>query len=1505
MNKIIFLLTLCFASIQGSAQEEDYFITTWKTDNVSAGSSNATSITIPIGGSGTYSYEVSWKNDGNWVFVSAPNITHDYGIAGTYTVAIRGVFPQIIFGGGQGDHQKILSIEQWGSNPWSSMNGAFAGCINLVSNATDSPDLTNVTDMSYMFWMAKLFDQDIGNWNVSSVTNMSYMLYNAQSFNQDLGSWDVSNVTDLEYMFINTPLSITNYDALLNGWSSLTLQNGVVFDAIGLHYCRGEAARTHIINTFGWTIDDYGLSCPSTENFITTWKTDNPGTSNTTSITIPTTGTGYNYDVDWNNDGVFDDFGVTGDATHDYGTAGTYTVAIRGYFPRIYFNNSGDREKIMSIEQWGPNPWSSMERAFYGCSNLVNNSWESNPNFSRVSDMSYMFADATSLNQHTYWWNVSNVTNMSNMFAGATAFNLNMNNWDVSNVTNMSNMFDSATAFNQNLGNWDIGNVTDMQDMFLGATLSGSNYDATLIGWATDSSGTADDGVDDIPSNITFNGGYSSYCLGEAARNNLTNGNGWEILDNGQVCPSNYFITTWKTTSNGESITIPTFPGETYNYTVDWGDTNNTAGHTGNATHNYVTAGTYTIKIYGNFPRIYFNNNYASDHLKIQSIDQWGTNTWSSMNGAFYGCDNLISNATDFPDLSMVTNTAYMFSGALKFNGDLSNCDVSNVTDMSFMFNDARLFNQDIGNWDVSNVTNMSNLLSYAYNFSQDLSSWDVSNVTNMAHLFEYVYQYNHDLADWNVGNVTNMSSMFRGAEAFNQDISNWNVSNVTDMSYMLQGAGSFNQDIGNWDVSNVTNMAAMFTSTGAFNQDISNWDVSNVTNMSYMFAYRGIIDHDFGKWDVSNVTNMNAMFFSFGSGGLTTESYDSLLIGWSKLTLQSGVSFGGGISTYCAGETARATIINNFGWTITDNGKNCLNLCGSLTEYTIAGGWNNGFPDTSKMAVFIDDYNTNLGSIDACIIQINHGATLTVSEGTTIRADKNIIINGNLVFLSSNTGNGELASMSADAIVVGDATVQRYLSSRRSYRVVSSAVTTTTSINANWQEGANNTSTDYGSNQDPNPGYGTHITGSTIGENGFDASIAGISSMYTVDVANQEFQPVANTNVGTLSAGQGYLLFIRGDRSIDMANSMAPPTETVLRATGQLMVGDQSQNFTSPSDGAIVQLGNPYQSAVNMNAVLGASTNVNLNQYYVYDPALADYGAYVTLTLPGGTNTSGSATNQFLQPGQGVQVASLTSGPVSVVFHEADKTPGEFTATNATGNTMVADGMVIGQLYTLENYNNGESVHDSFGILFADGNSNALTPEDAVKPMNFGENLGIDHNGKYLSLERRALPEGGENLPLFINGYQHTNYTLKMELNNLENVAIYLDDYFNGTSTLLEQGIVAYSFSIDPRNPESIASDRFALNVGERLSVDDNGLLSGITLYPNPMADQVTLGNPKNVTLENASIYDITGRLIKTVDLTGVTPKTIIDVSTLSSATYIVVINGKDGQVSQLMVKE
>ena len=106
------------------------------------------------------------------------------------------------------------------------------------------------------------------------------------------------------------------------------------------------------------------FSINAQDAFITTWKTDNPGTSGPTSITIPTfSGETYNFDVDWDNDGIFDTVGVTGDITHDFGVADTFTIRIQGTFPRIFFNFTGDRKKILSVDQWGNIAWTSMASA--------------------------------------------------------------------------------------------------------------------------------------------------------------------------------------------------------------------------------------------------------------------------------------------------------------------------------------------------------------------------------------------------------------------------------------------------------------------------------------------------------------------------------------------------------------------------------------------------------------------------------------------------------------------------------------------------------------------------------------------------------------------------------------------------------------------------------------------------------------------------------------------------------------------------------------------------------------------------------------------------------------------------------------------------------------------------------------------------------------------------------------------------------------------------------------
>src|SRR5690606_20632879 len=108
------------------------------------------------------------------------------------------------------------------------------------------------------------------------------------------------------------------------------------------------------------------------------------------------------------------------------------------------------------------------------------------------------------------------------------------------------------------------------------------------------------------------------------------------------------------------SFAIPTSGSEVYNYSVDWGDENNTSGHTGNATHTYSASGVYQITIKGKFPNVYFNN--GGDKLKLISIDQWGDIDYSTDQlGAFRGCINLNSLADDIEWINGITNGAYMF----------------------------------------------------------------------------------------------------------------------------------------------------------------------------------------------------------------------------------------------------------------------------------------------------------------------------------------------------------------------------------------------------------------------------------------------------------------------------------------------------------------------------------------------------------------------------------------------------------------------------------------------------------------------------------------------------------------------------------------------------------------------------------------------------------------------------------------------------------------------------
>lgn len=206
--------------------------------------------------------------------------------------------------------------------------------------------------------------------------------------------------------------------------------------------------------------------------FITQWDTRNPGTSADNQITIPTAlFSTYNYTVHWG-DGTSTTTNSSTPLTHTYAFAPQlpiYNVVIEGTFPRIYFNDGGDKDKILAVLNWGDNPWTSMVNAFMGCSELTIETSRS-PNLSVATELTSMFQGTASVNGNLENWEVNNIESMAQMFEGATNFNGDIEDWDVSNVLGFTRMFKDATSFNRNIGGWIPGSAIFMGAMFQGAT---------------------------------------------------------------------------------------------------------------------------------------------------------------------------------------------------------------------------------------------------------------------------------------------------------------------------------------------------------------------------------------------------------------------------------------------------------------------------------------------------------------------------------------------------------------------------------------------------------------------------------------------------------------------------------------------------------------------------------------------------------------------------------------------------------------------------------------------------------------------------------------------------------------------------------------------------------------------------------------------------------------------------------------------------------------------------
>jgi len=282
--------------------------------------------------------------------------------------------------------------------------------------------------------------------------------------------------------------------------------------------------------------------------FITTWNI----ASNGETLTLPTP---TNYLVDWG-DGTTDNSN-----SHVYANSGVYTVKMFGVIDDFRFGFSGDRAKILTVENAGSNVFTT-NAMFAGCPNLT--SFKSNglkitnnvSVFQGCGNLSYCDltnADIISPNSNigTFFFQCGNLTeviginsiNFENSISLGTFFNscgsynqeLSIN---TSNIEVWAFIFRNAFAFNNDsLSNLNYSAAKSVLFFMDGKSASNFDYqyyDNLLIKWAFGDPITGQGKLDFTKlTNLTTNFGTIQYSSAGAAARAFLVSEGLIITDGG------------------------------------------------------------------------------------------------------------------------------------------------------------------------------------------------------------------------------------------------------------------------------------------------------------------------------------------------------------------------------------------------------------------------------------------------------------------------------------------------------------------------------------------------------------------------------------------------------------------------------------------------------------------------------------------------------------------------------------------------------------------------------------------------------------------------------------------------------------------------------------------------------------------------------------------------------------------------------------------------------------
>ena len=446
--------------------------------------------------------------------------------------------------------------------------------------------------------------------------------------------------------------------------------------------------------------------------------------------------------------------------------------------------------------------------------------------------------------------------------------------------------------------------------------------------------------------------------------------------------------------------------------------------------------------------------------------------------------------------------------------------------------------------------------------------------------------------------------------------------------------------------------------------------------------------------------------------------------------------------------------------------------------------------------------------------------ASLVIAPGKTLTIAGTADFGGRPVTLQSTaSGDAAIGQITGTLSNANQVTVERYIgTAKRAWRLLSIPVTGSNSLRTQWAGVSANANAPTGETA----GSGTLITGNALANGsaattaGFDwysgltATSASSIRFYSHNGTSGSFSGASNTpDITAAPAKQGYMLFVRGDRTVTTGSGT-----TTLKPSGTLRSGNQ----TIPVSQAYEVIGNPYASAIDIDQVYQNSGNnavINRN-FWIWDATLGTAGGFRAISYGGSSYTmtggSGTATDYLKVKSGGAFFVEKNGAGGNLTIEENDKIDGS-TAPVVFGSGQSATYPSVLNINLLDG--NGRMTDGAALRLGTAYKKQADEVYDMLKINNFNENLSIVRDGRYLSIESRPVPISPDTIFLSAWNLPAGNHRLTFKAENVISAnltAILRDAYAETTDTLsLTGSTLEHPFEINA-DPGSKSLNRFSI---------------------------------------------------------------------------------------------